>query len=123
MPAHNSGQRKGFGFVGNQEHVNRERALLAVQSRELFTGRGAPNDNGSLAASAPGEPVAVKRVERLAGFEHHEISHIHHVVDAAQTDLLQSVLQPVGAGPNLHAADHARGVTGTKLGVVDADGD
>ncbi len=123
MPAHDSGQRKGIGLVGDQEHVNGERALLAVQGRKFFTGRGAPNDDRNLAASAPGEPVTVKRVERLAGFEHHEISHIHHVVDAAQTELLQSVFQPIGAGRYLHAPDQARGVTGTKLSVVDADGD
>ena len=67
--------------------------------------------------------MIIERVQRLAGFEHDVIRHVHDVVDAADADFFQRRAQPIRAGPNLHAFDDARRVTRAKFGVFDAHGD
>ncbi len=45
------------------------------------------------------EQVIIKRVQRLAGFQHDEIGHIHHVADAADADFFERVRSQSGLGP------------------------
>ena len=58
-------------------------------------------------------------MQRLARFQHHVVGHIYHVVDAADAHLLQGALQPIRAGCDLHAADHAGSVARAQLAIFD----
>ena len=42
-----------------------------------------------LTSAATGDEMIIKRVQRLADFEHHVIRHVHDVVDAADADFFQ----------------------------------
>ena len=106
-----------------KQHFVRQRALLIVERLEFFAGSGAADDDGRLAVRAFGDEMIIKRVQRLAGFQHDVIRHVHDVADAADADFFQRVAQPIRARPDLHAFDDARGVTRTKLRVFNADGD
>ena len=50
-------------------------------------------------------PVCIERVERLAVFVEDIVGDVHHVVDAAHADGLQSLLQPLWRRRNLDAAN------------------
>ena len=65
------------------------------------------------------QQMVIKGVQRLARFQHHVIGHIHHVADAADADLFQGALQPIRAGGDLHAANHAGRVTRAQLRIFD----
>ncbi|OAV65516.1 hypothetical protein Barb4_03328 [Bacteroidales bacterium Barb4] len=41
--------------------------------------------------------VEIKRVERLPDFMQNVVCHIHHIINRADTDCLQTVLKPAGA--------------------------
>jgi hypothetical protein len=63
--------------------------------------------------------MVIECVQRLAGFEHHEIGDVDDVVDAANADFLESGAKPVRAGTNFDAFHHARGVAGAKLRILE----
>ena len=67
--------------------------------------RAADDDGRAVARARRLWPMQmiIERVQRLADFQHHVIRHVHHVVDAADADLLQRRAQPVRAGTDLHA--------------------
>ena len=46
LPAHDARQRNGLGFVGDQQHLVRQRAFLAVERLEFFALRRAADDDG-----------------------------------------------------------------------------
>ena len=46
------------------------------------------------AVRALGDEMIIKRVQRLAAFQHDVIRHVHDVADAADADFLQRVAQP-----------------------------
>ena len=87
--------------------------------RMTIVGQASPPVRGRRDACPTLEQVIIKRVQRLADFEHHVVGHIHHVVDAADADLLQRALQPIRARGDLHAAHHARRVTRAQLRIFD----
>ncbi len=61
--------------------------------------------------------MIIERVERLAHFEHHKVGDVHHVVDAADADFLEVLLEPIGAGSHFDAPHDARGVTRAQFGI------
>jgi hypothetical protein len=73
--------------------------------------------------SAWTDEVVVEGVQGLTGFEHHEVGDIDHVIDAAQADLFKDQAQPIRAGSNPNTADHAGGVAGAEVGILEADAD
>src|ERR1039457_993992 len=64
--------------------------------------------------------MIIKRMQRLADFQHDVIRHVHDVADAADADFFQSALQPVRAWPDFHTLDDTRRVTRAKLSVFNA---
>ena len=101
MPTHHARERHGFSLVGNQEHLARERSLLPVQRHEFLAFcRAANDDRGtSVAASQVRRDICstlkqmiIERVQRLPGFEHDIIRHIHDVVDASNANFFERTL-------------------------------
>jgi hypothetical protein len=58
-------------------------------------------------------------MERLAGFEHHVVGDIDHVVNRANTTALESVTQPHGRGRNRNVVDDPRRIPGAQPRVFD----
>ena len=118
-PAHDAGERdRRVAVVGDEAHVVRELALLAVKRHELLAvRRGADHDVAPAVALC--ELAQVEGVERLPGEVHHVVGHVHDVVDRAPAGGGHALGEPLGRGADLHVADHARGVARAELGVVD----
>ena len=117
--AHDARERhRRRAVVGDDAHVRREGALLAVERRELLAlVRGADHDVALAVALREG--AQVKRVERLAGEIHHVVGDVHHVVDGAPARSGHATGQPLGRRADLHVAHHARGVAAAELRVLD----
>ena len=113
--AHDAGDGEGFGLIGDNEVVGQEGAVLAVEGDEGFGFRGVADDN------AAGEFGEVEGVEGLAHLHEDVIGDINDVVDGAEADAVESVLEPLGAGGDLHAADGAGDIEGAGFGGVEAD--
>jgi hypothetical protein len=92
---------------------------LAVERDELLAGPRAADDNGRFAILAFGDEVIIKRVQRLADFEHHVIRHVHDVVDAADADFFQRASEANPGWPDFHAFDDAGGVTRAKIRIFE----
>ncbi len=121
-PPHHSGQSRRAGLIGDHLHLAAQNMLFIIKRRELLTLGSPPNHNDRPGRSFGGsEQVIIKGVKRLARLEHHEIGHVHDVIDAAQADLLQSFPKPVGAGAHLDTADHPRHVARTELRLFQTD--
>ena len=117
LPAHDSGQGDGLGFVRDEEHAAVEPAFLAVEGHELFAFGGAAHDDGRPGAGAgPGQEAAIEGMQRLADLEHDVIGDIHHVAEAADANLFEGLLEPIRAGGDLDAADDAGGVARAESG-------
>ena len=117
--AHDAGKcHWARAVVGNDGHVGRERALLAVERGELLAvARGANHDMAL--AVALGELSEVEGVQGLAREEHHVVGNVHHVADGTAARGDDAARQPLGAGADLDAAHHARHVAAAELGSVD----
>ncbi len=103
--AHDPGHHQRLVGVGDHEHAGVEQPLLPVEGHEFL----------ALVGAADHQPPAadffrIESVNRLAGLEHHEIAHVDHVVDRAQPNRLQALLQPGRTGADLHAGDQVGGV-------------
>ena len=116
--AEDSGDAHGFVGVAYHEVAVAEAALGAVECDEgCAFGQGAYDD---LAAFHLG---CVEAVEGLAEGVYDVVGDVDHVVDGAQADGAEFVLEPLGAFADGDAADGDAGVAGTGFGVVDVDGD
>ena len=112
--AHDAGDDQRPGGVRDDEHAAAEPSLPAVKRDEFLAGaRGAHDDAAS--ADLPG----VKRMDRLAGLEHDEVAGVDDIVDRAQADRLEALLQPGRARADLHAGDDVRGVKRAVLAGLD----
>ena len=118
--AHDTRQRhRAAAVVGDDGHVARERALLAVERGELLALLGGAHHDVALAV-ALGKLAQVKGVQWLAREVHHVVGDVHDVVDGSATGGDDTASQPLGAGADLHAANDARHVAAAELGGVDA---
>jgi len=73
-------------IVGDQQHFAREHAFLIVEGLEFFFFIRATNYNHWFAVRAFGDKTIIERVQRLAGFEHDVIRHVHDIADAGDAD-------------------------------------
>ena len=83
--------------VGDQEGLRAKGAVLPIKSHKTFPLAALAQPQLSRirrARGQPGQGLPVEGVERLAGFEHHQIGDVHHVVDRPQAGPLQPPLQP-----------------------------
>ena len=84
--------------------------LGAIQSGERFTAAGLTQahavDLGQAWTSYGSKPLGVEGMQGLAGFEHHQIGDVDHIVDGTETSLLQPLLQPGRGGGNHEGVEH-----------------
>ena len=83
--------------IGHREGSLAERAFLPIQAGEALAGTGLAQPQGrrlGLPAAEGRQPLAIKGVQRLACFQHHQIGDVHDRVDRADAGLLQPPLQP-----------------------------
>ena len=66
--------------------------------------------------------MVIERMEGLACLEHHEVGHVHDIVDAADADLFERRAQPIGTRTDLHPAHDPGDVARTQVRVFDAHG-
>ena len=107
--AHNAGQRHGTLAVGDEAHAGVERALLAVEGRELLVLLGGANHHATMSI-ALGKGVQVKGVQRLTGEHHHVVGDVDDVVVRAHTQGVEALDHPVGRRADLHVAHDAGNV-------------
>ena len=120
-PTHDAGQGDTLGFIGDQQCVSRQLVFLLIERREFLAIGGVAHDDHRLGRTVRyREQMIIERVQRLAGLEHHIVRHIDNIVDAPDANQFKCVAQPGRAGANLHAANDARVVTRTMLGVVES---
>ena len=107
--AHNASQCHGTLAVGDKAHAGVERALLAVEGRELLVLLGGANHNAT-PALALGKGVQVKGMQRLTGEHHHIVGDVDDVVVRAHAQGVKALDHPVGRGADLHVAHDAGNV-------------
>ena len=118
--AHNAGQRHGALTVGDKAHTGVERALLAVERRELLILLGGANHHAT-AAIAFGKGVQVKGVQRLTGEHHHIVGDVDDVVVRAHAQGVKALDHPVGRRADLHVAHDAGDIAVAQALVGDLD--
>ena len=113
--AHHAGKaHRALAVIGDDAHVRRERALLAVEGLDrLARARGAHHHVAT--PLALGELAEVEGVQRLARQHHDVVRHVDDVVDGAHARRRDTAREPVGRGADLDAAHHARRVAAAEL--------
>ena len=118
---HDTGQRHGTLAVGDKAHAGVERALLAVERRELLILLGGANHHATVAI-ALGKGVQVKGVQRLTGEHHHIVGDVDDVVVRAHAQGVKALDHPVGRGADLHVAHDAGDIAVAQALVGNLDG-
>jgi hypothetical protein len=90
--AHDASDGEGFVLVSDDEVVRLEGAGLAIERDEGLALGGVAHDDAAV------ELGEVEGVQRLAHLHEDVVGDINEVVDGAQADAVQSLLQPLGAG-------------------------
>ena len=106
--AHHASQGDRLIGVGHRQRRGRELMLCPIEAGEglAIAPLAQAETAGIGAAAAEGrQPVAVEGMQRLAGFQHHQVGDVHHVVDRPHAGLLQALAQPQGRGTHLQAAE------------------
>ena len=104
-PAHHPCQGDGLIAIGHHQGFLAEGALLSIQRKEGFcwVGLAKPKrPRKGVSPTAFGKGLAIKGVEWLAGFEHHKIGDVDHVVDGTDTRPFQPALEPQRGGLHPH---------------------
>jgi len=113
LATHHSGDRHGPFRIRDHEVAGIKRVLAPVQCQKIFPLRRAAHHDPAL------ELRRVEGMQRLAELEHHEIRHVHHVVDRSQADRLDPRPQPGGTRPDLDARNPPQRIKRTRLPVLD----
>ena len=117
---HDTGEGDGaLAVVGDDGHVARELALLAVERGELLAIASDAN-NDVTTAVALGELSEVEGVQRLAGEVHHVVGDVHDVVDGTAAGGDDTTREPIRGRADLNATDDTGHVARAELGGVDA---
>ena len=119
--AHNSRERHGALLGrGNNRHVARELAMLAIERGEFLAIFGSANHDMGHAIGVL-DLVQVKRMQRLAEQEQDVVRHVDDVVHGALANGGKTLDHPVGARTNFHAMNHASGVARAAHGIGNVD--
>ena len=117
LAAHHARDANALLRVGDEQHIRRDRALLAVErGDDLVFLRVADDD---MAAGNAGE---VERVHGMAIFHEHIVRDIHDVVDRPHADAAQLLLHPCGRRLDADVGDDARGIARAERGVFNGHG-
>lgn len=110
LAAHDARQCDRLFAVGDAEHIGRQLADVPVERGDsLALGRSADDDG------LGGNVGSVKRVHRLAVFQHHIVRDVDDVVDRADACRAQTLAHPLGTGRNFDVFHHPRRVPQTKI--------
>ena len=119
--AHNARERHGALLGrGDNRHVARELAMLAIERGELLAIFGSANHDMGHAIGVL-NLVQVKRMQRLAEQEQDVVRHVNDVVHGALANGGKTLDHPVGARANFHAMNHASGVARATHGIGNVD--
>ena len=113
LAAHHAADAGRALGVAHHGHARVERALHVVE-------RGHPLAVGARVRTTIRPPRTLsrsKRVQRLAGGEHHVVGDVDHVRDRALAGGGQALLEPQRRGADLHVLEHARAEAQADLGV------
>ena len=100
-PSHDACQGDAARGIGDEQVLRLERVLATIEGRELLTVGGAADHHFCNTGRIGLNASKIKGVQRLPRLQHHVVRHIHHVVDAAQTHLLEGRTQPRRARSDL----------------------
>jgi len=114
--AHHPADGNRFHPVTDHQRVGLQDALLFVKRYKDFPGTGTADDDPALF-----EETKIECMQRLSQFHHHEIGHIHDIVDRAQADGLQPASHPERRRCDPDISDDSGRVAGAKIGVVDGN--
>jgi len=115
-PPHHTGQgNRGAWASAMNQHVRRQRALVAVDAGDLLAGPGSGGRRSACRRSCRSRT----RCRRLAEFEEHVVGDIDDVVDRPKADGLKPANHPRGAGADLHVSDDSGGVVRAEVRRVD----
>ena len=118
--AHDTCQAHSTFRSGDNGHVAREVAFLAVEGRELLAVACSAHDDVRLAIRTD-QFVIVERMQRLAVEEQDVVRDVNDVVDRARTSCRHTFSQPLRAGTDLDVLDDTRGIACATLGILDFD--
>ncbi len=113
--AHDSGYHQGLFGVGDDHHAFVQGSFGFVERRNGFAGFGVSDDD-----FVSGNLARIEGVQRLTGFHENEIRRVDHVVDGPQSNRLQPLLEPIGAGADRHVSNYPGAV---EFAVLRSDGD
>ena len=113
-PAHDPRDRHRSLEVADQQVRGVELPLDVVEGRDALAVRGAPDDD-----AGPRQGGEVEAVQRLAELEHRVVRGVDDGVDGSHPAGGEPRLRPQRRRAVRHAADHAREVARTSVGVLD----
>ena len=114
LPAENTGYAHRFFRIADSEVMLPERMFFSVQGDEFLAFVPVLDDD-----VLPLDHVRIKAVHRLAVGHHDVIGNIDNVVDRAQTDDIQLVLQPLRTFLHLAAGYAQTGITPAGIRILD----
>ena len=103
ITAHHAGDGDRPVGVGHQQGFRIKAAFLAIEAAKVLAPVALAQAEGAgIGRAGASQGITVEGVQRLAGFQHHQVGDIHHVVDGSHTGALQPPLQPGGRAGDLH---------------------
>jgi hypothetical protein len=105
---HDAGQGDRPIGAGDQQRLRCQGAIYPVEGGQALsrTSLAHPQGRGlDGAARQTCQGIAIKGMQGLPRFQHHQIGDVHHVVDRAHATALQPLPQPQRRSPDLHPAE------------------
>ena len=96
--------------------------MLSLVQRGEFFPSSRTTHHHCVAVFGLSQKIQVKRMQRLTGFHHHEVRHIHDIVDRTNAHLLEATAQPSRTRANLHAPNGAGVVARAKIRIIELHG-
>ena len=101
LSTHDPGERHLTLLVAHHYSAGRKLVFLPVEGNKLCPFRSLPDNNAfSL------RECIIKRMHWLSALKHDVVRHIHDVVPRTQSDIPESLLEPLWRWSDLHSADH-----------------
>jgi hypothetical protein len=113
--AHDPGECYRVSLVSDEEVLDLERTLVAVERHQPLSRPRAAHDH------APVQRVEVEGVQRVAEREHDVVRHVHDVRDRPHARREQARFEPERRRPDPHVAEEPADVAWAALEVLDLD--
>ena len=115
--AHDPSDGHRFDAVTDHQGVAPEEPLLPVEGDEPLALPGPPDHDLPLFQEAE-----IKGMQGLSQFHHHEIGHIHYIVDRTKPHRLQPLSHPEGGRSDPDILDDPRRIPRTEVRIEDGNG-